>query len=400
MRSATPRRDDLRQAVLQATGENLDWFWSEWVYSAGYPKLDVSATYDTTAHALHLDVRQTQLDTLHAGSDGVKFDVPEVFHMPFTIRVGTANGDVVSHATLDARHQTITVPGVRSAPTMVIFDDGNHVLKQLTFHEPTAWLATQLTRDANLWNREWVIGQLAQRATDTVAIAALANAAAHADYYLTRQQAVDALGNLTAPAALDAVLAASHDTSAAVRTAAVTSLGSQGGARAVARIRDAFAHDSSAHVRAAAVAAMADADSAHADAIFGEALRLPSYREVIRHAALQAIAQQNDTARVPDVGRILALDGLPAQVLGVFAARGDTNALEALLQHVNDERAGVRRFVVQGLGIAVSRPDHSVELTRIERAESTIVHADTKRAVQALIARAKHASGGTAPPEE
>ncbi len=166
--------DDLRQAVLQATGENLDWFWSEWVYSAGYPKLDVSATYDTTAHALHLDVRQTQLDTLHAGSDGVKFDVPEVFHMPFTIRVGTANGDVVTHATLDARHQTITVPGVRSAPTMVIFDDGNHVLKQLTFHEPTAWLATQLTRDANLWNREWVIGQLAQRATDTVAIAALA----------------------------------------------------------------------------------------------------------------------------------------------------------------------------------------------------------------------------------
>ncbi|MGH7689972.1 MAG: M1 family metallopeptidase, partial [Gemmatimonadaceae bacterium] len=221
--------DDLRQAMLQATGENLDWFWSEWVYSAGYPKLDVSATYDSTSHALRLDVRQTQLDTLKAGADSVKFDVPRVFRMPFTIRVGTANGDVVYHAVLDARSQTITVPGVRSAPTMVIFDDGNHVLKQLNFHEPTAWLATQLARDPNLWNREWVIAQLAARATDSVAIAALANASAHADYYLTRTQAVVALGTLSAPAAAEAVLRASHDTSSSVRAAAVVSLGEQGG---------------------------------------------------------------------------------------------------------------------------------------------------------------------------
>ncbi len=391
--------DDLRQAVLQTTGENLDWFWSEWVYSAGYPKLDVSATYDTAAHALRLDVRQTQLDTLKAGADGVKFDVPQAFHMPFTIRVGTANGDVVYHAALDARQQTITVPGVHSAPTMVIFDDGNHVLKQLTFHEPTAWLATQLTRDANLWDREWAIGQLAERATDSVAVAALANASAHADYYLTRQQAVEALGDLSVPAAFAAVLRASHDTSSAVRAAAVRSLGRQGGERAVARIRDAFAHDSSDHVRAAGVGALAEADSAQADAMFAEALQLPSYREVIRHAALQAIAHQQDTARVSDVERLLAIDGVPAQVLGVFAARGDAHALEALLQHLNDERAGVRRFVVQGLQIALSRPDHAAVLARIEGAELSIVHADTKHAVQALITRAKSAGGRTPPPE-
>ncbi|HEV2291838.1 MAG TPA: M1 family metallopeptidase, partial [Gemmatimonadales bacterium] len=29
--------DDLRQAVLDATGENLDWFFDEWIYQAGYP---------------------------------------------------------------------------------------------------------------------------------------------------------------------------------------------------------------------------------------------------------------------------------------------------------------------------------------------------------------------------
>ncbi|MDE3052586.1 MAG: M1 family metallopeptidase, partial [Gemmatimonadota bacterium] len=41
--------DDLRQAILSATGENLDWFWSQWVYGAGYPKFTVTAAYDSSA---------------------------------------------------------------------------------------------------------------------------------------------------------------------------------------------------------------------------------------------------------------------------------------------------------------------------------------------------------------
>jgi hypothetical protein len=94
---------------------------------------------------------------------------------------------------------------------------------------------------------------------------------------------------------------------------------------------------------------------------------------------------------------MLALDGLPAQVLGVFAARGDAGALDALIRHLNDERAGVRRYVVQGLRVALSHADHAAVLARLESAEPSIVHAETKRAVQALIARARTAPGGSSP---
>src|SRR5436309_3987849 len=52
--------DDLRQAVLDATGENLDWFWSQWIYDAGHPRLGVTAAYDTASRKLTLTVRQTQ----------------------------------------------------------------------------------------------------------------------------------------------------------------------------------------------------------------------------------------------------------------------------------------------------------------------------------------------------
>jgi aminopeptidase N len=56
--------DDLRQAVLDATGENLEGFWSEWIYGAGHPDFSVTAAYDTVARTLTLSVKQTQRDSV------------------------------------------------------------------------------------------------------------------------------------------------------------------------------------------------------------------------------------------------------------------------------------------------------------------------------------------------
>ncbi|MFZ5624294.1 MAG: M1 family metallopeptidase, partial [Gemmatimonadota bacterium] len=216
--------DDFRQAVLDATGQNLWWFWDQWVYQAGHPEFAVTAAYDSAAQALTLTVKQTQQDTLKADSTGLRYTVPEVFRMPVTVRVGTGQGDVVHQDSLYAREQVITIGGVRSAPTMVIFDDGNRILKSLRFDQPTPWLATALERDPDLWNRWWIIGQLAERRDDSLAVRALSKAATAADYFLTRLQAVDALAGFTPEQAMPALSAALADTSAHVRAAAARSL--------------------------------------------------------------------------------------------------------------------------------------------------------------------------------
>src|SRR5712691_7542012 len=185
--------DDLRQAVLNATGENLDWFWEQWIYHAGYPEFTVGATYDSSAATITLVVQQTQQDSSQADSTGMRFTTSAVFRMPVTIRVGTAAGDVVARAQLSRRQDTIVVRNLKSAPTMVVFDDGNAILKRLTFEQPTTWLAMQLERDPNLWDRHWVIAQLAQRPTDPAAATAVVRAATGADYFLTRVAAASAL---------------------------------------------------------------------------------------------------------------------------------------------------------------------------------------------------------------
>src|SRR5437867_6420626 len=248
--------DDLRQAVLDATGENLDWFWSQWIYDAEHPRLGVTAAYDTASRKLTLTVKQTQTDSGIGDSTGLHFETPKVFRMPVTIRVGTATGDVVRRAELAAREQTIEISELAGAPTMVVFDDGNTILKELTFDQPTPWLATQLKRDPDLWNRQWAIEQLAQRPTDAAAVAALADAATGADYFRTRAAAVEALAAVPPASAAAPLAAALRDTSAQVRRAAIAALGQLGGGRAAGLAPATFLTDPGYEVRAAARTAL------------------------------------------------------------------------------------------------------------------------------------------------
>ena len=70
--SAARSREDVRQAVLDATGENLAQFWAEWMYRPGYPRFSVRAAYDSSTRRLSLHVRQTQGDS--AGADSARAD--------------------------------------------------------------------------------------------------------------------------------------------------------------------------------------------------------------------------------------------------------------------------------------------------------------------------------------
>ena len=376
--------DDLRQAVLAATGENLDWFWNEWVYQAGYPRFTVAATYDTTGHAVTLAVRQTQTDSLKPDSTGLKFTVPQVFRMPVTIRVGTPQGDVVQRVWLDAREQTVTIP-VTSAPTMVVFDDGNRVLKQLDFPEPTAWLATQLASDPDLWNRQWVIGELRRRPGDAEAGAALANAAQHADYYLTRRQAAEALDTFPAQVAGPALQAALKDTSAAVRAAAIDGLAALGGADLGAAARTLFTSDPSYEVRAAALRALVRADPAGAHAAIAQGLSTPSYRDAIQSAALRAIFGVNDTTFLSTVDSMVPDQQLPVHLLAALGAKGSTHALDLLASHLNDPRRTVRQWTLQAYQFTLAGQDKALAVTELKTRVDAIRYDDTKQAAEAVL---------------
>ncbi|HWC74562.1 MAG TPA: M1 family aminopeptidase [Gemmatimonadales bacterium] len=374
--------DDLRQAVLDATGENLDWFWDQWIYQAGYPEFIVSANYDSSASRLMLVVQQVQQDSSKADSTGVRYTTPAAFRMPVTIRVGTAAGDVTVRGQVSRRQDTIVVRNVKTAPTMIVFDDGNATLKQLRFDQPTTWLATQLQRDPNLWNRHWVIAQLSQRGNDPAAGAALAQAATNADYFLVRVAAIGALATFPRSVALAPLQAAASDTSAQVRAAAIEGLGTVGGAEAAALARRAWTNDSSDAVRAAAVTAMALTDTANRRAIVLQALNTPSYRDAIQIAAYRLIATTGDTTLIDSVEARAGQDRFALHVLAALAARGNTRALDRLVSHLDDQRSYVRRWALEAFRFSLPRAIGQAKLQEIGRG---LKYADTRAAVADLL---------------
>lgn len=373
--------DDLRQAFLHATGDNLDWFWNEWMYSAGYPSITVIPEYDGAQHRLTLVVRQTQRDSLHADSTGMRYVIPEAFRMPLTIRVGTATGDVSKRVWLRQREDTITIDSLASEPTMVVFDEHNEVLKALTFEQPTAWLATALAHEHDLWNRQWIIQQLARRRSDTAAAAALGKAATEADYYLTRQQAASALASFPSGAADQALARAARDTSSAVRAAAISALAQVDGPRALELARAAWNGDASYTVRAAAASALARLDSANRRAIITQALSTPSYQDAVQNAALRVIATTGDTSFVPQLEAIVGDQQLVARVLAVLAVRSDS-AEDLVLKNLDDTRWWVRRWTLNGI-TGNMEPTHSLALLR--EIQPQLTHADIKAAVAEAI---------------
>jgi aminopeptidase N len=386
--------DDLRQAVLDATGENLDWFWDQWIYQAGYPEFAVTAKYDSSAATLTLVVQQTQQDSSKADSTGLRYTTPAAFRMPVTVRVGkgggTAAGDVTVRAQLDRRQDTIVVRDVKSAPTMVIFDDGNTILKRLTFDQPTAWLATQLRRDPDLWNRQWVIEQLGLRPGDAMAAAALAQAATGADYFLTRVGAALALAGVAEAVALPALQAATRDTSAQVRAAAIEALGILGGDRAAALARQAWTGDSSDAVRAAAVVALAHTDSAGRRAVVLQALRTPSYRDAVQTAAYRVIAQTGDTTLVDSVDARAGEHRFAAHVLAALSSRGSARALDLLVKHLDDERSYVRRWALEAFRFSLRR---DIAQPKLQAVSTGLKFADTKQGAAELLQQWQRGSG-------
>ena len=374
--------DDLRQAVLDATGENLDWFWDQWIYQAGYPEFVVTAKYDSSTSTATLVVQQVQKDSSKADSTGLRYTTPAVFRMPVTVRVGTARGDITARAQLSQREDTIVVRGVTSAPTMVIFDDGNAILKRLTFEQPTAWLAAQLQRDPNLWNRHWIIAQLAHRPADTAAAAAVVKAATNADYFLVRVAAVGALPAFPAATAFPALQTAMADTSAQVRAAAVEALGNLGSAQVTALARQVWTHDSSDAVRAAAVLTMALRDTAGRRATILQALGTPSYRDAIPNAAYRAIAQTGDTTLIDAVEAHAGEQRLAPHVLAALAGRGSARALDLLVKHLDDERQYVRRWALEAFRFSLPR---AIAQSKLQAIGGGLKFPDTKQAVADLL---------------
>jgi aminopeptidase N len=117
-RFAPVESTDLRKAMEEASGQDLKWFFDQWVYGAGAPSLSIRPTYNRISKKLSLSIAQTQLtDTI----------TPAVFRLPLTVRFRVGGKVVTENLDLTKRIQTVSF-NVDGRPTDLEIDPDERII--------------------------------------------------------------------------------------------------------------------------------------------------------------------------------------------------------------------------------------------------------------------------------
>jgi aminopeptidase N len=282
---------DLAKAIEEANHTNVDQFFSQWLYGAGAPKLDLSYKYDDAKHEVALTVKQTQKVEGRVG----------LFHIPTDVEITTASGPKLFPITVSAEKDTavFTFPA-DAAPLMVLFDKGGHVLKTAEFHKEKKEWFYQLKNATELSDRADAVTALGKVKGDDEAVAALAETLRNDKAWGVRANAADALGQLGGPAASKQLLEALNRAKEPwVRNRIVSALANFKDDTAIAgKLTSIADEDSSYRARAAALQALGRLKAPGALATLDAAVAADSPDGFLRNAALRSMGALGDDKAV------------------------------------------------------------------------------------------------------
>lgn len=135
--------DDFRRIMEAHSGRSLVRFFEQWFYTAGYPALKVSFSYDDKAKEGTFEVEQTQVDD-KAGVPAFELNIELGWVLEGQLRRQSVH--------LTRAHHTFIIP-MASDPTMVRLDPDGKVLHKLSFNPGDGKLRAQLTDAADVPGR-------------------------------------------------------------------------------------------------------------------------------------------------------------------------------------------------------------------------------------------------------
>jgi aminopeptidase N len=248
---------ELLQSIWARTGQELGWFFDEWVYKGGHPDYRVSATYDPQRKAEVLTVTQTQTVTPN---------VP-IFDMPIDVAFfGEGNQRLETRIRDYAAKQTFVIP-LAFRPSWVDFDPNDVLYKTVVFDKSNDELTQEAENDPYMMSRLWAAKQLGDRlkADPTCCIQALAKVLDGDSFYGVRIQAASSLGAGKSDQAKQALLDAMRQPDSRVRAAAVSALNNFLGDRTlIATLIKSLRDDPSYAVQAAAAEELGRSNDASA----------------------------------------------------------------------------------------------------------------------------------------
>lgn len=273
---------DFMISIKEATGQNLDWFFEQWVFKPGHPVFEIKDKWMPETKELTLNISQNQ--DLSKG-------IP-VFRLPVIIEVITEEKTVSKKIWIDKKenHFTFTVD---SKPLMVRFDRGNFLLKEWSFDKPLDELLFQFKKD-DVIGRMWAASELVKFKTNQKAISSLTETAKKDPFWSVRQRAVEILGEIRNPEYIPVFESIYKDKNSKVRTEVIKALGNYKKRELTSFFKKAFLQDDSYLVQAEALTALGKCGDSSDIPFIEKAKNMESPRNIIKRAAQRALEAINN----------------------------------------------------------------------------------------------------------
>ena len=274
------RTENFAIAFEQVANRDLDWFFDQWVYGIGYPKVKVTRHWDATAKQLHVTVTQTQkIDSTHP-----------LFRFPVTIRLITPDSVVRREIMVTKQEETFAL-AVSQEPLSFRFDEGGWLLGTVSTDQTPTELAAMARHDLEYGARNWALRALAGNTT------AVADSARRFMVLNERESSlrVVALNQLVLrkdTTDLPLVRSALRDPASEVRASAIGGWARFDSAAARPTAREMLLTDPNTAVRERAVSVVDPADPATLDLLL--ARTDPAWPLGLRQASASRIRNQSD----------------------------------------------------------------------------------------------------------
>jgi aminopeptidase N len=291
----------LRLAFEEVTGKDMNWFWNQWYYGEGHPKLNIDYVYDDAAKQVQVIVKQTQPGN--------------AFKLPIAIDIYNGANKVRNKVWIEDKVDTFTF-SYTSKPDLVNVD-GDKIL-------------------------------LAEK-KDNKTLSNYIHQYKHGGLYMDRREAVEfASRSQTNPEAIALLKDALKDKYYGIRGLVLgrLDLKNQGNKAAFEPlIADIAKNDPKATVRATALTALANYENPAYKELFVKSVNDSSY--TVAGNALEALAKMDSAAAFIEAKRLSAQPtkgALVGAVMKTMIKSGDESSFTAIAKAVGDMPLSQAKF--------------------------------------------------------
>jgi aminopeptidase N len=176
----------LRLAFESVTGKDLNWYFNQWYFNSGHPKLTISNEYDAANKTINLMVKQTQ-------------DSTKIFKLPVAIDVYIGKEKTRHDVWIENRFDTIKIAST-TAPDFVKFDADNILLAEKKEKKTLQQYIIQYKQGCKYLDRKEALDYASKNKTELGAMQLIITAL-NDPYHKLRIKALNALQDTSVDAA-------------------------------------------------------------------------------------------------------------------------------------------------------------------------------------------------------